>query len=462
MLDYKKNISQNIYEYYFSEGFKTFIRYKERWINKEEKYFSDDLFDFADSKFKSYRFTIDRLEKDTVYIVRNIIVELFTRNNIEFHQLYNGFDFSVNRNEKQVGVCLTENMEENEILKFMNENSLDYVYIISLKRNTQKNSNRKNILDNKCISMISIEDFFEMFFSMDDYLNFEKEAIKFTENIKNYLGKKTIETLSPIDLASFRNYAKKTLREWPYTNKRYQIINPTYEKLKINAESIQKITNETFEKNIKTYIDEKLYTVMVGTENFAESFITAEWLYQSLKDNTNFDYTVIISGYLKSIEQLLFKIVEINIDNNCKISMKTDKEIWEEVEKNKIPVYKWDKKKKVFKKNNGRFSYPYIDFTTENKNLCNLTNIGTFEYFLRLNKEIFVDSSSAESISNMISCFRAECRNGFFHTHNLHDINIVNKTRENSILLYEVLFGGIKQVVKNKKYFGISEENHFF
>lgn len=35
----------------------------------------------------------------------------------------------------------------------------------------------------------------------------------------------------------------------------------------------------------------------------------------------NFDYTSAISGYLKSIEQLLHIIVMVNVDNNCKISM---------------------------------------------------------------------------------------------------------------------------------------------
>ena len=42
----------------------------------------------------------------------------------------------------------------------------------------------------------------------------------------------------------------------------------------------------------------------------------------------------------------------------------------------------------------------------------------------------------------MVSCFRTECRNGFFHTHNLSDWKIVETVRSNAIYLYFVLLGG--------------------
>ena len=41
----------------------------------------------------------------------------------------------------------------------------------------------------------------------------------------------------------------------------------------------------------------------------------------------------------------------------------------------------------------------------------------------------------------MVSCFRTECRNGFFHTHNLRDWSLVEKTRNNAIYLYFVILG---------------------
>ena len=69
-------------------------------------------------------------------------------------------------------------------------------------------------------------------------------------------------------------------------------------------------------------------------------------------------------------------------------------------------------------------------------------SLGTFEYFLRNNKHIFVYPSRAKTIADMVSCFRTECRNDYFHTHNLRDWEIVKIVRSNAIYLYFVLLGG--------------------
>jgi len=43
----------------------------------------------------------------------------------------------------------------------------------------------------------------------------------------------------------------------------------------------------------------------IGKSTFAKSFMTSEYLYTYFKKNSMFDYTPIVSGYLKSVEQLL-------------------------------------------------------------------------------------------------------------------------------------------------------------
>lgn len=89
------------------------------------------------------------------------------------------------------------------------------------------------------------------------------------------------------------------------------------------------------------------------------------------------------------------------------------------------------------------------------------SSIGIFEFFLRNNPHIFIDPNLAKVICDMVSCFRTECRNGYFHTHNLHDTSIVDKTRENAILLYAILVGCIKQTKVKKDKLGISVEDEF-
>ena len=63
------------------------------------------------------------------------------------------------------------------------------------------------------------------------------------------------------------------------------------------------------------FYKEKRYLALCGKEDFAHSFITSEYLYQTLRGNNEFDYTAIVSGYLKSVEQLLFRIEKFLLNN---------------------------------------------------------------------------------------------------------------------------------------------------
>ncbi len=61
------------------------------------------------------------------------------------------------------------------------------------------------------------------------------------------------------------------------------------------------------------YRGRRLYRALLGTEEFARCFITAEYLYTIFGEGFHFDYTSVVSGYLKCIEQLVYKIVLINL-----------------------------------------------------------------------------------------------------------------------------------------------------
>ena len=248
-----------------------------------------------------------------------------------------------------------------------------------------------------------------------------------------------------MNLASIKIFEQKKLRDWDYLNYRYQIINASDKKVQNYLYLTQKdIIFENLDDMHKSYIFDKLYETMVSSNEYATSFITSEWLYDSFKGKKNFDYTSVVSGYLKSIEQLLYKIVMLNIDNDYKIAMKRD--MLKKAFRQNIPVFelidnKFNKVPRNKQGNNYRFTnYPYIEFTEHQKEFMD-SSIGTFEYFLRCNKHIFSNPDNAKTVTDMISCFRIECRNGFFHTHNLNDWDLVEKIRRNAIYLYFVLLG---------------------
>ena len=94
----------------------------------------------------------------------------------------------------------------------------------------------------------------------------------------------------------------------------------------------------------KNYLTGGLFKSIIGSQEYAESFLTSEWLFYSLKELNNFDYSAVICGYLKSVEQLLQKIVMINVDNNCMITMNGAFDVGKEAFRNHVKAYKRDKK----------------------------------------------------------------------------------------------------------------------
>ena len=203
---------------------------------------------------------------------------------------------------------------------------------------------------------------------------------------------------------------------------------------------------------------------MVGTKKFAESFITSEWLFQSLDGKKNFDYTSVISGYLKSIEQLLYEIVIANVDNGCKISLSGASEVRGKAYDSHVKIYKekgttWQEVPANTKKEYLKTRYPYIDLTANQVEYMD-RSMGTFAFFFEKNPRILVDKILSKVVADMVRCFGKECRNGYFHTHNLNDWSIVEKTRSNAIYLYFILLGGciIPQEMGD---LGIRTENKF-
>lgn len=95
------------------------------------------------------------------------------------------------------------------------------------------------------------------------------------------------------------------------------------------------ITNEHFksledkskhliaDNNLKRYFfDKKFQLSFVGTSHYAKSYMTSEYLHQYFEKNPMFDYTPIVSGYIKSIEQLLHAIcTSYRNSNNTQLDM---------------------------------------------------------------------------------------------------------------------------------------------
>lgn len=146
---------------------------------------------------------------------------------------------------------------------------------------------------------------------------------------------------------------------------------------------------------VRYFLDEKFDEVFVGKSNFAKSFLTSEYLYKYFKKNPMFDYTPIVSGYLKSIEQLLYSM--------C------------------------------------------LNYRNANKIRYNLNTLNDYTEFIDNNSDMLRSNVQRrkKTIVNCLNSYRIESRNKLFHKHYLDKWDRVEQIRKNTIFLYVVLLGSV-------------------
>ena len=457
-----------IYEKAINETLKNLKRFREIW-NKHSHNSTLELIQYAHSDFYFYRFAIEIQEKNTNYFLVTIINGLIRKYGIESElpkDIKNTpFALYIAEDGKRVGYRFSDLFEEeykqyNEILR---DNDL---FKIVLLRTWDKEKSKLQILrennsyrqDGLNLEAMTIEDFFVKHFSEKEFIVFRQYLQKYIDASRKIIGFKPLQFLSLMNLSSLKILDEKVLSDWDYEKYRYQIIDEeNTQKEKYRNTSQLRFSHDLFSKIKKEAINNSFEKIMIGSANYAESFLTSEWLYHSIHDEKHFDYTAIISGYLKSVEQLLYKIVMSNIDNNCKISL--NNKLYKEAKANGISMFK-NENGNWLRLSNPKEKYKYIDLThSQQKYMDNST--GTFEFFLRYNPHVFIDRSLANPISNIISCFREECRNSYFHINNLNDWDVVKKTRNNAIYIYFLLLGACKIGKDKLKSFGATEMNHF-
>ena len=461
----------DIYAEEVEQTIKRLKRFREAWLSSSD--YSPELFQYADPDFYFYRFAIDRQENNTNFFLKTVLCRVMERYGIPFEVTSNmhdsPFDFIISGEEGRIGYRFDDfNCNEN-VNAIVKANNIKEVVILRPFKSgaPDKWISRYNELYKKeglKQKVISLEAFFNKHFSTVEYGTFVSFVEQYLLEAKEITGYKSIKFLSSMNLATQKVFEEKELAEWDYCNKSFQIIDDNNEKVRnylyLADNPFDLSILQTMEEN---YLSGGLYKALIGRNEFAESFITSEWLYHSLKGKPNFDYTSIISGYLKSIEQLLYAIVMFNVDNGCKITLSSAESVIADAISKNVVIYKRRRgpnKWMVVPTSDESKGYKYIDLISTQINYMD-KSIGTFEYFLRNNPHIFVDPTKYKAIADMVCCFRTECRNGYFHTHNLKDESIVEKTRSNAIYLYYVLLGGCIIPEEKKKDLGISSEDWF-
>ena len=322
--------------------------------------------------------------------------------------------FYINENKKKVIYYFTWTIWACDYVSYKKDlEDADYITIVALVdlvnemkdemeviQSCLKDEDTRNGVAGK-INRISIRTFFYHFFGEDEYLKFQHEICVLNTKIHSLIGYSTIKIPTREVLREFKSECNKTIKTFNYKN------------------SFSEIYDYQYSIIFNNYINRGNYLYITGDEDFSNSFISSEWYYKQLKYTTGIEQTAIISGYLKSIEQLMFQISLFSIDTGHKIKSVSDKEL--------------------------------IEYTMQNMNdkKVDLTFGSLINYFAHNYSIWNVNDYVKNYIINKLDIYRKKFRNDHFHKDNIFALEEIKEIRIATIELYCLLLGGVKIKFEN-------------
>lgn len=322
--------------------------------------------------------------------------------------------------------CLGEERDE-----FFSSKEIDEIFIIDFSSTEISALLHPAVVSDK-VYLISVKAFLEKYFSESFYLNYLKCIKEAVAEAYRYTGYQTISNLSSQNLPFFISEMMKKIENIDFSNQQYQIMGELKGWKKNDFEAPENvITVSDFEKINQRFINNERFLAMCGSSDFAHSFITSEYLYETMRDNNQFDFTAIVCGYLKSIEQLLYKLVLYTLDHHVD-------ELW-------IKSNGFDKKNKHnFKdiKREGRRKTNHVKFEKELEKYFDTTFASLVNLLDDYDRGWDVSTGAKNAITVRLAIYCDECRNEHFHKDNINTYDEVKIIRNNTLLLFYYLLGG--------------------
>lgn len=279
---------------------------------------------------------------------------------------------------------------------------------------------------------ISIADFFEKYFSSEEYdlvLNFIKEMVN---EVSKVIGFQSYQRLIPNNVMSFKECVLTEFYKYDFEKCKYIYLNEVNKNRDYCLKGI--LDNTTLSKINESFFKERRYLVLFGNLNFAKSLITSEYLFKIFENGLTLDYTAIVSGYIKCVEQLSDYIINkvIKPANNSKyvyLAKKLSKE-------DKLLLGN-----DCIKLNNKNYVYMSKRNELYYKNKLNMGELFYFFYFNKI--ELFgkiIDEGIFEKIFVVMENY-VELRNCYLHKENIDDFEIVKTVRNNTYFLICLILG---------------------
>lgn len=392
---------------------------------------------------------------DGLFYLHNINVSFFNSGKIcvgESHRQHEQripYEFLINDNGVRTGFRFDHEIDKTwKIKPFIKLHLINQIEILVFDNNVQIENRNESVSKHRkqYEKYISLESFFNKYFSKEEYdlyLTLVREAV---QKANEEIGLHTIHTMSGRNLSNFKLSLLPQFASMPYQSMSYIFSDKHIKPKKVIGKEDYDILN-------KKFVTEKMYKAFLGNEDFAKCFITSEYLYYALGENELFDYTSVVCGYTKSVEQLIFKLLQINLETREPTDV-----LWI---KAKIP-FKY-KNLVLPTRPNPKTNITQIQFSSTYQKFFD-TSLSPMIWFLYDNANGWnVSKDEARNyIKRCLDDYAKSCRNDHFHKDNIYDYTTVKRIRNNTILIFYYLLGGYKLTndeEKNRSLLGIESDS---
>lgn len=401
------------------------------------------IFKFIGNDLSKYYNVSQSANEISMSCICFMIIELLKRYNYTFHQLdvkdAEGLAkaFLHILDSKSKTLLLFKELEEcplwkikdsepEEVRKIMDSygaTSCKYIYLVYDNAYLQIIGHNDNENDpGRGYNVYSLKWFFETYFGTQEYFCFEKSVKKYIQDVKNCIGYHTVKTLTPGSLINFRKLTENEIFKYPYD----KLVNVYVKNYSLESNEINKLKIQFFE--LQSYLG------LLGINDYAESLITAEWLYDSMKKAQSIDLTIIGMGYFKTVEQLLFEMICLHKNEGREIKKDYSRK---DLETDKIEL------------NDSNIDDKSID-----------TTIGSMAVFYRDNLNMLrgdLTWRTKKYILETIFKYK-DLRNGYFHKDNIHEMERIDVIRNSTFELLFLLLGSHNISDGDKKTLGFPTE----
>lgn len=297
-----------------------------------------------------------------------------------------------------------------------------YIYLVSDNAYLQIIGHNNDENDpGRGYNVYSLQWFFHEYFGNEEYDRFSKELKTYIQKVRNCIGYNTVKTLTPVSLINFRKFIENEILKYSYD----EILDIQVKNYNLDESELCKIKEQFF--------NGKTFQGLLGSNDYAESLVTAEWLFDSMKKAQAIDLTIIGMGYFKAVEQLLFELICLHKNEGRKIK--------KEYSRRDLPP--------AVELNDANINDDAID-----------TTIGSMAVFYRDNLDMFRNDltwRTRKYILEIIFEFK-DLRNGYFHKDNIHEWDKIESIRKATFELLFLLMGSKTITEDNKTTLGFPKE----